>query len=335
MATIGGDADLIVDQKGAKTEGETNSSTSDPSQTDQAAEPLGLQDAPAVRSKTRLFFILTGLYNALFFAALNQTIVSTAIPTIASELHSGAGYTWIGGAYLLANAASAPIWAKLSDIWGRKPILLGAVALFFVSSIICATSVSMTMLIAARALQGTAGGGIFQLVIIVISDLFSVRRRTIFFGFLEVMWALASGVGPILGGVFAQGPGWQWIWWINLPLSGLTFVLLAVFLDVHNPRTRIGEGLKALDWAGTLSILGVTLMLLLGLEFGGEAFSWDSPTVICLIVFGSLMSLVFIWSEKKLAKYPLMPPAIFNNRSNIACLAVDFIHAFVSTLWLE
>lgn len=137
--------------------------------------PIEVEDGQPIRSKTRVYAILAGLYLSQFCAALNQTIVSTAIPTICLELGSGTGYTWIGGAYLLANAASAPIWAKLSDIWGRKPILLASVALFFFSSMICALSVTMTMLIVGRSLQGIAGGGIFQLVVIVISDLFSMR----------------------------------------------------------------------------------------------------------------------------------------------------------------
>lgn len=111
----------------------------------------------------------------LFIGALDQTIVATAIPTISAQMHAAAGYTWIGGAYLLANAAASPIWAKLSDIWGRKPILLAVVTLFAVSSIICALSVSMTMLIVGRALQGTAGGGLSNMCLITISDLFSMR----------------------------------------------------------------------------------------------------------------------------------------------------------------
>lgn len=112
---------------------------------------------------------------ALFIAALDQTIIATAVPTIVSELHSAAAYVWIGGAYLLANAASGPIWSKLSDIWGRKPILLTAVALFFCSSMLCALAINIKMLIIGRALQGTACGGIMQMVIIAISDLFSMR----------------------------------------------------------------------------------------------------------------------------------------------------------------
>ena len=127
------------------------------------------------RSKLRMLAILVALFLSLFISALDQSIVATAIPTISAQFHSASGYTWIGGAYLLANAAAAPIWSKLSDIWGRKPILLAAVATFFGSSIICARASSMKMLIVGRSLQGTAGGGLIQLVNIAISDLFSMR----------------------------------------------------------------------------------------------------------------------------------------------------------------
>jgi MFS family permease len=262
-------------------------------------------------------------------AALDQTITATAIPTISAELKSASGYTWVGGAYLLANAAASPIWAKLSDIWGRKPILLVAVAWFFASSIICATAVSMAMLIAGRVLQGIAGGALIQLTNITISDLFSMRSRSLYLGLLGFMWALAGGVGPILGGAFTEFVTWRWCFWVNLPVSGFTFVLLFFFLDVHNPRTRAMDGLKAIDWLGSFSILGLTLMLLLGLDFGGVIFPWDSPKVICLIVFGCLMSVFFVLSEKKYARYPLMPLGLFSGRSNIACLLVDYCHGFV------
>ncbi|KAF7122213.1 hypothetical protein CNMCM5793_000170 [Aspergillus hiratsukae] len=281
------------------------------------------------RSNVKVFAIMVALSLSMFVAALDQTIMATAIPTIAAKLHSAAGYTWIGGAYLLANAAGACIWAKLSDIWGRKPILLLAVAWFFGSSIICATAVDMLMLIAGRALQGVAGGGLLQLVTIVISDLFSVRHRSLYLGLMEFMWALAGGIGPLLGGAFSQYVSWRWSFWVNLPVCGLAFVLLLLFLDVHNSKTKMLDGVRAIDWFGSLSILGLTLMLLLGLDFGGETFPWDSPKVICLIVFGSLCSLLFIYSEKRLAKYPLMPMSLFAQTSNIATLAVTFAHGFV------
>ncbi|KAJ5595215.1 Efflux pump dotC [Penicillium hispanicum] len=288
-----------------------------------------LESQPDRRGQLRIVAIMIALSLSMFVAALDQTIMATAIPTIAAKLHSAAGYTWIGGAYLLANAAGACIWAKLSDIWGRKLILLIAVAWFFISSIICAVAVNMQMLIAGRALQGVAGGGLLQLVTIVISDLFSVRHRSLYLGVMEFMWALAGGIGPLLGGAFSQYASWRWCYWINLPVSGTAFILLFFCLDVHNPKTRMMEGVRAIDWFGSLSVLGLTLMLLLGLDFGGETFAWSSPQVICLIVFGSLCSLLFVYSEKRLAKYPLMPLSLFARVSNIAALAVVFAHGFV------
>ncbi|KAK7995221.1 hypothetical protein PG990_013994 [Apiospora arundinis] len=191
-------------------------------------EPLDLIEGPKVRTKLRLYAILSALYLALFVAALDQTIISIAIPTITSDLHSAQGYVWIGGAYLLANAATGPIWSKCSDIWGRKPLLLAAVALFTGASLLAALSNSM-----------------------------------------------------------------------------------------------------AIDWIGTLSILAVTLMLLLGLDFGGAIFPWNSPKVICLIVFGGLMIGFFLFSEQRLAKYPIIPLTVFRNGSNNATFLVAFAHGMV------
>jgi len=133
-----------------------------------------------------------------------------------------------------------------------------------------------------------------------------------------------------MGGAFSEYVTWRWNFWINLPVSGLAFFLLLFFLDVHNPKTKMMDGIKAIDWFGSLSVLGLTLMLLLGLDFGGVTFAWSSSQVICLIVFGTLCSLLFIYSEKRLAKYPLMPLGIFSRLSNIAALAVTFAHGFVS-----
>ncbi|KAK3717206.1 hypothetical protein LTR37_005915 [Vermiconidia calcicola] len=298
------------------------------SQTEPASllQPIHMEEGPPARTKLRMIAILIALYLALFIAALDATILATSIPTITAQLHSAAGYFWIGAAYLLANAAAAPIWAKCSDIWGRKPALLAAVAVFAASSLIAALSVNMRMLIAARALQGTAGGGLVQLVNITISDLFSMRSRTLYLGLVEVVWALAGGLGPILGGAFTELVSWRWCFYINLPVCGITFVVLILFLNVHNPRTKLSSGLAAIDWFGMFSVLAVTLLLLLGLDFGGAIFPWSSPKVICLIVFGVLMIGFFLFSEKRLAKYPLMPLGMFKHRSNNAAFAVCFTH---------
>ncbi|KIX01333.1 uncharacterized protein Z518_09058 [Rhinocladiella mackenziei CBS 650.93] len=298
-------------------------------------EQKGFETLPPVlsepvrrRSSFRMFTVMIALFSTLFIAALNTTIVATAIPTICSDLHSASGYSWIGASYVIATTAVVPIWAKLSDIWGRKPILLMAVALYFASSIICAVSSSMGMLIVSRTLQGVSGGGLSSLINIVISDLFSMRTRPLFLGLLHVIWAVAGGVGPVLGGAFTQLLSWRWIFWINLPISGAAFCLLFLCLDVHNPKTEFAEGIKAIDWAGSLSIVGLMVMVLLGLNFGGTAYPWDSPQVICLVVVGALMAVLFLFSESRLARYPIMPLGLFRHRSNAACLAIGFTHHF-------
>lgn len=148
------------------------------------------------RSKLQTFVIVAALCTAVFLAALDVTITTVAIPTISADFHSNAGYTWIGSAYLLANAAAAPSWGKMSDIFGRKPVLLSAVGVFWIGSLICGFSVSMGMLIVGRAVQGIGGGGTLILVNICISDMFSVRKRGVYLGFVGLTWAVAGGFGP-------------------------------------------------------------------------------------------------------------------------------------------
>ncbi|KAK6583529.1 hypothetical protein PZA11_004605 [Diplocarpon coronariae] len=281
------------------------------------------------RTKLETTIIVLSLCASVFLAALDTTIITTALPTISEYFHSNAGYTWIGSAYLLANAASVPSWGKISDIWGRKPILLVASAVFFIGSLLAAVSVSVGMLIAARAIQGIGGGGLIILVNICITDLFSMRSRGAYYGVIGMVWAFASAVGPILGGVFTEKVSWRWCFYINLPITGTVSILLFFFLHLHNPRTPVWDGLKAVDWAGSLTIVGGTLMLLLGLEFGGVTHPWDSATVLCLIVFGVMVGGLFILNEWKFARYPVMPLRIFKHRSNIASLGVCFCHGFV------
>jgi predicted MFS family arabinose efflux permease len=185
------------------------------------------------------------------------------------------------------------------------------------------------MLIAARAIQGIGGGGLIILSNICISDLFSMRSRGKYFGMIGGVWAFAGGVGPILGGVFTQRVSWRWCFYVNLPITGAAIVGIFLFLNLDNPRTPVWNGLKAIDWLGSITIVGGTLMLLLGLEFGGVTYPWDSTIVICLIVFGIFTGFLFILNEWKFAKYPIMPLRLFKNRSNIACLGVCFCHGYV------
>lgn len=259
-----------------------------------------------------------------------KTIITTALPTIAEHFGSASGYTWIGSAYLLAAASSTPIWGKVSDIFGRKPILLIANLVFFVGSLLAAVSVSIGMLIAARTIQGIGGGGLITLVNICIGDIFSPRSRGAYYGMVGGVWALASAIGPLVGGAFTEYVSWRWCFYINLPCDGLAFAVILFFLNnLHTPRTPFWAGIKAIDWLGCICIIGGTVMFLLGLEFGGITYPWNSVKVICLIVFGAVMILLFALNEWKLAIYPVIPLHVFSKRHNILCLLVCFAHGYV------
>jgi predicted MFS family arabinose efflux permease len=188
--------------------GEKNGGDNAP--TNPTSAPEAQHENTPQRSKIKIALIMFSLAVAVLLVALDITIVTTALPTISAEFNSAAGYTWVGSAYLIAQSAATPIWGKISDIFGRKPILLVTNAIFFLGSLLAGVSVNIDMLIAARVIQGIGGGGLITLVNIAISDLFSVRDRGMYFGMIGGVWALASSLGPVVGGVFTQKVSWRY-----------------------------------------------------------------------------------------------------------------------------
>ncbi|KAK4502033.1 hypothetical protein PRZ48_007844 [Zasmidium cellare] len=267
------------------------------------ADPAGSNDMINGCSKGKVAVIMLALCLAVLLAALDATIITTALPTISEHFNSSAGYVWIGSAYLLATASAVPSWAKISDIFGRKPMLLLA--------------------------NGIGGGGLSVLSNIVIGDLIPLRIRGGYYGILGSMWAVALSIGPVIGGALTQNASWRWCFYINLPIDGFAFFILLFFLDVKTPRTPILAGLKAVDWTGMVLIVGATLMFLLGLQYGGQTAPWDSAEVICLLVFGVLTFGLFLTWDWKVARYPIMPTQLFNSRTNCATLGAIFFHGVV------
>lgn len=236
---------------------------------------------------------------------------------------SESGYSWMASSYLLANAACIPLWGKLSDIFGRKYMILLSNFTFLVGSLICALSINLTMMLVGRAIQGVGGGGIVVLTNISVSDLFSVRQRPVYFGIFGAIWAIAGALGPIVGGAFTTSVTWRWCFYLNLPVGGVSFLALLFFFQIESPKTPLLTGLKSIDWVGVLFIIGGTLMFLFGLEFGGVTFPWASPTVICLIVFGVVSWALGIVNEWKFAKYPVIPLRLFSNVHNVLLFAIN------------
>ena len=284
-----------------------------------------VEDPPA-HTTGKLVLILIALCLAVFLAAIDAVIITPAMPTIAKELNaSDAGFAWIGSAYLLTLSATSPFWSKVSDIFGRKPILIIANIIFLVGSLVAALANSLVMLIAARAVQGMGGGGLITLVEISVGDMFSQRERGLFYGIYGAVWAVATAIGPIIGGAFTEYVTWRWCFWFNLPFDGLSLIITIIFLHIHNPKTPLVKGLKAIDWLGSALVVGATLMFLIGLESGGVSHPWDSAFVICLIVFGLVAYALFgFW--QRFARYPVIPRRIFASLSRASTFGVVFCH---------
>ncbi|KAL6707245.1 hypothetical protein ACN47E_004233 [Coniothyrium glycines] len=291
------------------------------------SEPCSEESTPWM---TLVAFAALGV--SLFLVALDTVLIPTSLPTISLSFHiDDTIYAWIGSSYLLANAVSIPCWGKLSDIFGRKSVLQSANIVFLVGSILCAVSLDAKMLVIGRTVQGLGGGGVVVLVHVCVSDLFNIRDRSFYLGILGGIWAVASALGPVLGGMFAQRLSWRWCFYINLPIISSSIVVGFFALQFHNPRTDSLVGLASMDWLGILTILCATLLFLVGLQLGNSA-SYTSPLVITMIVLGVLAFITFPltqWWAAKRKRSPIMPLHIFRNLNNISALAVCACDALV------
>ncbi|PSL37201.1 EmrB/QacA subfamily drug resistance transporter [Labedella gwakjiensis] len=252
--------------------------------------------------------ILIALMLATGLIAIESTIIATAVPSIVDDLGGFAQFPWLFSIYLLAQAVSVPVYAKLADTIGRTPIILTGIGLFLLGSILCGFAWDMTSLIVFRAVQGLGAGAVLPVSVTIAGDIYSVRERAKAQGYLASVWAISSVVGPTLGGLFSQYLDWRWIFFVNIPLC-----LLAAFMLKRNHKEDIERTSHRVDIAGaTVLTVALTLLILAVLE-GGNAWAWNSWQSIGSFAVGALLLVVFGLIEQRAAE-PVLPLAIFRRR---------------------
>jgi len=270
--------------------------------------PAEVGDAPPIAPLTpsEVRTILMSLLLTMFLAALDQTIVATALPTIGRQFHDVSSLSWVISAYLLASTAVAPVFGTLSDIYGRRAMIITALSLFIAGSILCALAPSMPVLIMARGLQGLGGGGIMPIVQTVISDVVTPRERGHYQAYFSGVWVAAGIGGPILGGVFAEHLHWSMIFWINVPLGLASLALLLPKMG----KIPVFHRKRKVDWLGGVLLMASAVVIMLVLTWGGNRYLWLSPVILAMVGASVALALAFIWhaghAEEPFLPLPLM-----------------------------
>ena len=272
---------------------------------------------PRTLTHPEIRFIVLGIMLTMFLGALDQTIVATALPTIGRHFHNLDDLAWVVTAYLLTGTASTPLYGKLSDIYGRRVVMLTAIGIFIVGSIACALAPSMTALVVARALQGLGGGGLMALAQTIIADIVSPRERGRYQGYIGAVFALSSVGGPVLGGFLTEHLDWSLIFWINLPLGLAAFGMTSNVLRLvpYHPRKH------RLDLIGALLMMLAAVALLLALSWGGRSYEWISGPIGALFLASAILWGLFAW-RLVATDEPFLPMSVLGN-AVVRCAALS------------
>ncbi|RKP08310.1 major facilitator superfamily domain-containing protein [Thamnocephalis sphaerospora] len=264
-----------------------------------------------VLSRKKFAMVFVGLLLVVLLASLDLTIVSTAVPRITEEFGAFSSAAWIGTAYMLTSTSLQPLYGKLSDIFGRRPALLFAVTTFLLGSLGCGLSNNIGMLIAFRAVAGIGGGGLISTCMIAVSDITLPANRGKYQGLLSAVFAFASVVGPLLGGVFVDHATWRWDFYINLPAA--------------TSHWEYARKMSRINWIGALLIVLANLAIMLPLSWGGSTYPWNSPVVIALLCVGGILIAITVYWEGWRAQEPIAPGRIFRNRATSAVFVCVFM----------
>ncbi|MEO8456752.1 MAG: MDR family MFS transporter [Chloroflexota bacterium] len=268
----------------------------------------------------QILVIFSGLMLGMLLASLDQTVVATAIPTIVGDVGGLDHLSWVITAYLLTSTASVPLYGKLSDIYGRKIFFQGAIVIFLAGSVFCGFAQNMTMLVAARGVQGMGAGGIIAMAMAIIGDILPPRDRGRYQGYTGSVFAISSVVGPLVGGFLTQSLSWRWVFFINIPLAALALAVTSIVLKmpVHRREHKI-------DFLGAmLLVAGVTCLLLVA-SWGGTEYPWLSAQIIGLGIAGVVLTGLFVAQELR-AEEPLLPFRLFKDRAlSVGCTVLFFV----------
>ncbi|MGW3205329.1 DHA2 family efflux MFS transporter permease subunit [Streptomyces sp. NPDC001135] len=269
-----------------------------------------------------VFVSIGALLLGLLLAALDQTIVSTALPTIVSDLGGLEHLSWVVTAYLLASTAATPLWGKLGDQYGRKRLFQTAVVIFLAGSALCGTAQDMPQLIGFRALQGLGGGGLMVLSMAIVGDIVPPRERGRYQGLFGAVFGAASVLGPLLGGLFTEHLSWRWVFYVNLPVGVVALAVIATALQI--PRRTAHH---VIDYLGTVLIAAVATCLVLVASLGGTTWAWGSAQIIGLAGLGLLLAVAFVVAERRAAE-PVLPLKLFGIRTFTLAAVISFIVGF-------
>jgi EmrB/QacA subfamily drug resistance transporter len=282
-------------------------------------------DASGALTHRQILTILTGLMLAMFLAALDQTVVSTAIRTISDDLHGFSLQVWATTAFLITSTISTPLYGKLSDMYGRKPFILFAIAIFIVGSMLCGLSQSMYELAACRALQGIGAGGLFSLALAIIGDIVSPRERPKYQGYFLAVFATSSVLGPVLGGFFAGSgqilgiAGWRWIFYINVPIAAAALIVVTKVLHLSHHRRD-----HRIDWPGAVFLIMCLVPLLIIAE-QGSAWGWGSGAALACYAVGAVGLVAFLIVEVRYGDEALLPIRLFHGRTFSVSVSTSFL----------
>jgi EmrB/QacA subfamily drug resistance transporter len=271
-------------------------------------------------SHEEIMIIIIALMLAMLLAALDQTIVATALPRIATELHGLNKLAWVATAYLLTSAISTPLYGKISDQLGRKKVFQFAIVIFLIGSALCGLAQDMNQLVAFRALQGIGAGGLMSLSMTIVGDIVSPRQRGKYLAYFGAVFAISSVAGPLLGGFFTDNLSWRWVFYVNLPLG--VIALAAIAARLHLPVRRED---RRIDYVGAVLLATSVVPIILATVWGGTTYPWGSSTIIGLFTAGGVMAVIFTLWERR-APEAIIPPHLF--KSDI--FSVSTILSFLS-----